>query len=377
MKLSHCMSAICICAFVVLGGCASPEKATTAEESSIAVAPAESEAPASEQGQAAAAETDTGFDRSLPIAAIGPVGSIDGEPIPASAFNEAARKHFEFFSYPRMSGCQAKQLERQLFDEVVQRRLIDEVLDSVRGDLSDEQLDEQFEAFKAEFDSEGAYEAYRKNRGWTEEVARVEVRRLLLLGHLLEKRYDAGVSDAEARAYYDAHAERYDLEARVRARHILVRVERDASEDEIAEARKRAEHLWEEAAAPGMDFAALAKEHSEGPSATRGGDLGYFERDQMAPAFSTVAFELAPGEISEPVHTMFGFHIISVVDRKPARKVPFEEARAEIVETLEPEKRAEAFERFWKSTKHDALIDEDLDSVVVNVVLVDPMCARR
>src|SRR5204863_2536981 len=106
-------------------------------------------------------------------------------------------------------------------------------------------------------------------------------------------------------------------EQEVHARHILVETEDEAKAIE-AELKK------------GADFAELAKKESKDPGASDGGDLGFFTKDQMVPEFSTVAFALEPGKISDPVKTQFGWHVIKV-EEKRARKAPdFEQVKPQI-----------------------------------------------
>ena len=113
---------------------------------------------------------------------------------------------------------------------------------------------------------------------------------------------------------YNARLGNYTTAEQIRASHILFSIE---GKDEAA-VRTQAEQVLKEAKAGG-DFAALAKKHSQDESnAQQGGDLDYFSRGRMVPAFETAAFALKPGEISDLVKTEFGFHIIKVIDRKPA-----------------------------------------------------------
>lgn len=109
-----------------------------------------------------------------------------------------------------------------------------------------------------------------------------------------------GVSMSEAKNNMDSNANNY---AQVRAAHILVDTESQAKG-----LKNRIEG--------GEDFAKMAKQFSKCPSGQRGGDLGYFGRGQMVPEFETAAFNLPKGELSEPVQTDFGWHIIKVTDKK-------------------------------------------------------------
>jgi peptidyl-prolyl cis-trans isomerase D len=142
------------------------------------------------------------------------------------------------------------------------------------------------------------------------------------------------------RRFYDEHAERYHVPERVRARHILLRIEKDAPDDKVAEVKKRAEQALKRVRT-GEDFAAVAKELSEDPgSKPRGGDLGFFPRGQMAGPFEEVAFTLEPGKISDLVRTDFGFHVIRVEAHEAAKDQSFDEEARPIAEELARADRA-------------------------------------
>jgi peptidyl-prolyl cis-trans isomerase C len=144
----------------------------------------------------------------------------------------------------------------------------------------------------------------------------------------------AKVDDAELRKYYDAH--KADFE-QVRARHILIRakgspVPAEAGKKELTdeEALAKAQELRKKIMG-GADFAKVASEESDDNSKTSGGDLNFFKRGQLVPPFEQAAFALKIGDVSEPVKTPFGYHLIKVEDK---REEPFEDAKAEIERRL-------------------------------------------
>ena len=132
------------------------------------------------------------------------------------------------------------------------------------------------------------------------------------------------VSDEEVKAFYDENSQLFDAEEQVHARHIIFNATLQADAQTVAEARAKAEEARQRALA-GEDFAELARELSEGPSAPNGGDLGFFTRGQTAPAFSAAAFALDPGGISPVVRTPFGLHVIKVEEKRPAGRLPLDE----------------------------------------------------
>lgn len=147
------------------------------------------------------------------------------------------------------------------------------------------------------------------------------------------------IEEEELLNTYENQKERFQVPERVTASHILLTLPPNASEKEVEEAKTRILDLRTQAS-EGADFATLAREFSECPSASQGGDLGTFTREEMVPTFSDAAFGLKDGEISEPVRTPFGWHLIRVTRHLPAGNQTFEEARGELLVELEEEKAA-------------------------------------
>ncbi len=134
--------------------------------------------------------------------------------------------------------------------------------------------------------------------------------------------------------YYRDHPERFDKKKRVRARHILVRVDEKAPPAQQEAAKKKIDALAERIK-KGEDFARVASEASEDPgSKSHGGDLGWFGPGVMAPPFEAAAFALKPGEVSQPVRTAFGWHLIKVEEVQQPEVVPLDKARPEIARDL-------------------------------------------
>jgi peptidyl-prolyl cis-trans isomerase C len=142
-------------------------------------------------------------------------------------------------------------------------------------------------------------------------------RNKVLMEILLQSEAKNAVNDQTMHKVYDDAAKQMSDEIEVRARHILVENEDEAKA--IAAQLKN-----------GADFAELAKQKSKDPGAAEGGDLGYFTKDQMVPEFSEVAFKLEKGQISDPVHTQFGWHIIKVEDKRKRQLPEFDKVRDQI-----------------------------------------------
>jgi parvulin-like peptidyl-prolyl isomerase len=167
---------------------------------------------------------------------------------------------------------------------------------------------------------------------------------------------DLKVDDAELHKYYDEHKSEYE---RVRARHILIRFkgspvpksEKPELSEEEALAKANALRTRLKA---GEDFATVAKAESDDTgSGKNGGDLNFFGRTQMVPAFAEAAFKLPAGQVSEPVKTQFGYHLILVEAHETKT---FDEERADIEKKLRPEKTKAAVEALRKQAS--VMIDE-------------------
>ena len=147
------------------------------------------------------------------------------------------------------------------------------------------------------------------------------------------------VTDKEVKDYYENHKSEFTRPEQVRARHILIKVSPNADKKALAKAKKKAEEIRAKAL-KGEDFAKLAEKYSDDPgSRGRGGDLGYFQKGRMVPEFEKAAFSLKVGEISKPVRTSFGYHIIKVEGKRPSQQQTFKDVEQRIRQKLTREKQ--------------------------------------
>jgi peptidyl-prolyl cis-trans isomerase D len=144
---------------------------------------------------------------------------------------------------------------------------------------------------------------------------------------------DVNIAEEDIGEYYETNSEEFYTPKTVEARHILIKVEEGADEQTVAEARKRAEDILK-MAKDGKNFADLAVQFSEGPTAKNGGSLGAFRKEAMVKPFSDKAFAMQAGEVSEPVQTRFGWHIIKVEKVNEAKTLSLEDARKKITDKL-------------------------------------------
>jgi peptidyl-prolyl cis-trans isomerase C len=168
------------------------------------------------------------------------------------------------------------------------------------------------------------------------------LRNKLLMGYELQDEAKSALTDEALHQTYDEAVKSMGGQEEVRARHILVETEDEAKAllDQIK---------------GGADFATLAKEKSKDPGAAEGGDLGYFTKDQMVPEFAEVAFKMYPGQLSNPVKTQFGWHIIKVEDKRTKQPPEFEKVKDQIEAYLARKSQSEFISKLRQSAKIERL----------------------
>ncbi|PID78263.1 MAG: hypothetical protein CSA18_02370 [Deltaproteobacteria bacterium] len=178
---------------------------------------------------------------------------------------------------------------------------------------------------------------------------------------------DVKVDDNEIKTYYQDNIDRYSTPETVRARHILVQLAPDASADAQKKAESKIKDLRNKVL-KGEPFEEVASKYSEGPSASRGGDLGVFKRGDMVKPFSDAAFALKKGEVSQPVKTRFGWHIIKVEEKNKKSVKKLDEVKAQISKRIKKRKaKLKAYDR----------ADGIYDSVLKGASLEEEAAARN
>lgn len=235
---------------------------------------------------------------------------------------------------------------QELAGKNVLNNLIDETLIQQKAKqegvaVSDEEIKDRINQVISGYPSE---EAFVQANNLTKERFRHLVTIDLMASKVIEKSITP-VTDQDIQKYYEEHPEEFQHPDQVKARHILVNTKEEADE------------IYARLAAGG-DFAAIAKEKSQDfSSKDQGGELGYFSRGQMVPEFEEAAFSLAVGELSKPVKTDYGWHIIQVEDKKPAKTDKLEEVKEKIRRELIDRQVNDRFPSWMESLRQEAKID--------------------
>ncbi len=239
------------------------------------------------------------------------------------------------------------QLRERFIEELIDRQLVSEFLDSRKIVASDAAVDAQIKLIEELIRKrKGDPESLLKRMGYTRESLRAE-----LSIPLRWRAYAREVITAEKlREYWGRHRSRFDG-TELRAGHLLIKLPPEATADQVDAAQAKLEEIRKELTAGKTTFVEAAAKHSQAPSASTGGDVGFFPiRGKMHPTFADAAFSLKPGEVSAPVRTPFGLHLITITDRRPGQ-LSLEDVRNEVFARVAQDRRAELIAQQRKAAK--------------------------
>ncbi len=223
----------------------------------------------------------------------------------------------------------------QILNDLIDKELLYQESRGRNMGVEEKAVDEKMESLKKQFPSEKVFQDEMRQMSLTEATLRSQIEKDLAVQKLVEKDIlvKVHVSDEDAKAFYDSHPDLFKEPEKIKASHILLKVEANTDPAKKEEIRKKMEGA-KKRLEKGEDFAALAKELSQDPSAEKGGDLGFFEKGKMVKPFEDAAFSLKPGEVSDIVESPFGFHLIKVFDRQAERTIPYGDSKERIKKYL-------------------------------------------
>ncbi len=247
---------------------------------------------------------------------------------------------------------QRDEVYRGMLDQMIAFRLLKQ--ESLRRQVTatDAELEAAMKQVRAQFPNDAAFQDALKAQKITVDELRKETRSNLLISKMLDQEItpQLTVKPSDISAFYEKNPDKFQQPESIRASHVLIAVPQAADAPTRQKARAKAEDVLKQAKA-GADFAKLAETYSNDASKSHGGDLGYFPKGQMVPAFEAAAFALKPGGLSGVVESPFGYHIIKLTDRKPAHTVPFGEVSSRIEQFLQQEMRSTKTREFVDGLK--------------------------
>jgi peptidyl-prolyl cis-trans isomerase C len=291
------------------------------------------------------------------------IAVVNGVVISKQQFDKELTIHLDRVSRQgqQVSDAQIAALKKNVLEGLIEREVLYQQSQKAGIKIADQSVDEQLAAIKKRFPGEEDFKKALSAMKLTEDEVKTQIARGLAIRELINQQIMSKItiSEEQSKAYYDANPQLFKQPEQVKASHILIKVEADATDAQKADARKKIDDVQQKIKSGG-DFAELAKEYSEGPSNVRGGDLGFFRRGQMVKPFEDVAFALQPDEVSDVVETRFGYHIIKVYEKKPEQIVAYADVKEKLDQRLKQEKAGKEASQYVEQLIKDAKIEKFL-----------------
>ncbi|OXT14993.1 foldase [Bacillus sp. OG2] len=266
---------------------------------------------------------------------------LSKEPAVASVGSESIKKE-ELYS------LLVKQYGDEALDALVTDKIIEMEAKKEKVTISDKEKEEELKNLKESYGGEEGFKAALEQSGVTEAGIAEDIEKYLKTEKLLEPRID--LKEDEIKAYFDENKDQFAQQEQVKASHILV-------EDEAA--AKEVKSKLDK----GEEFADLAKEYStDASNAESGGELGYFGKGEMEAAFEEAAFALKANEISGPVKTDYGYHIIKVEDKKEAKEAVYEDSKEAAKKALFDERMQTEYYNWLEEKKEEYKIEKNMNA---------------
>ena len=298
---------------------------------------------------------------STPYVVADPAATVNGEPISKKELERVADALLQ------SNGRALKDLspadQRRAFQSVADDMVVDRLLahEAATEKVPDMDIEARYNVLRNQYPTPEAFDSELKKSGQTPEQVRGSIRLQLAQKQWIEHQIadQVKVTPAEVEKFYkEGPPSKFDSPETVRASHILITVDKQAPPEDALAAEKKI-NVLADLIKKGTPFETVAKEASDDPSAkTNGGDLNYFTRDRIMPEIADAAFKLKVGEVSAPIRTQFGYHLVKVTDHKPAHTAEFnDDTKAQITAYLQEEKRKNAVAMLVKSLRDKAKVE--------------------
>jgi peptidyl-prolyl cis-trans isomerase C len=270
------------------------------------------------------------------------IAKVNGEAIGKDEF-ERAVKNVEARAGQPVPIEERNRVYRQLLDQMIAYKLLVQESKSLKVAVPDSDIDGRIKQIQGQFPDEQAFTKALAEQHVTVQQLKDDQRQQMLVAKVIDAQVNSKVNIApkDVDDFYAKNPDKFKQPESIHAQHILIRADQGADAATKAKAKSAAAGILKQIRG-GADFATLAKTKSQDPgSAQNGGDLGFFPKGQNVPQFDDAAFKLKAGEVSPVVESPYGFHIIKVLERRPERTVPLEEARAQVTQFLKQQQSNE------------------------------------
>jgi len=282
---------------------------------------------------------------------------VNGEPIISAAVqgevNGILRRYYSQGQKP--NEAEMASIKESALEKLIKLELLNQASKKAGIAVNNADVESELAGYKKGFADEKEFAKAIAEAGLNE----AELKKQIVKNFAIQKYIDSQfkgkvkVTDQDAKEFYTSNKEKFEQPEMVHARHILLLSKEGDSKADKNRKREKLMQIKKELKG-GADFTELAKKFSEGPSKEQGGDLGFFARGQMVKPFEQVAFSMMPGDVSDIVETEFGYHLIKMEEKRPAKTVTFEESKVKITNYLSQEKLNENIETYLKEARAKA-----------------------
>lgn len=250
------------------------------------------------------------------------------------------------------------ELKKKALDELIKRELYYQEAKNMGMKVDASEVKEALTAIKRRFKSEKDYKKALEEAGVSEKGFKSHLEKRLLVGKFIQSEIVAKsrVDDEYLKDYYEKNKKDYLRPEAARIKHILIKIDPAADNEDRKMKRNQAEDILKKART-GEDFTELAYNYSEDEWRVKGGDLGLIHRGRLMPELEDVAFKLKPGEISDIVETVYGYHIIKMEERLPPTQLTFDEIKDKLKKEIEEKRRREIEETLLNRLKEKARVE--------------------
>lgn len=276
-------------------------------------------------------------------------------------------------------GYMSLMIKDRIINELIAKTLLEEAFVKNNIKVTDADVEQELKSIIDKVGSKEKFnEVLKQNRISSSQFMK-DLKEEVKIKSLISQLSLTKITEDMAKKFYNSNIDKFSYPDKVRASHILISTDEnrikqvimakeesknktDAEieqevKDELAARLQKAEKLFNEAKANPADFATLAKDNSDDPgSATKGGDLGYFTKEQMVPEFANAAFKARPSVVTGPVKSPYGYHIILVKDRIAAGVEPYEKVKTDIIAYLEEQEKMKVLQDYLTNAKNNANI---------------------
>jgi len=254
---------------------------------------------------------------------------------------------------------QLNRVRRQALDTMIEEKLMDREIKRVGIKVTPREVETVIDDIKKQNKAtQEDLERALAKEGMTFEQYKTQIEQRILRTKLVQwsVKVEPKASEKQLREFYEQNADRYRTPETLRPAHILFGIPKEAPPEKVQEVRKNCQGVLDRIR-KGEDFGEMALLYSQDPSAKDRGDLGYFKKGELLPAFEKELARLHVGEVGGIIRTEVGFHLIKLLDRKGGTPMPFEEAKARVQQECFQSEMDRAVKQFITSLKEKSVID--------------------